>query len=139
MLSLPISILGFMWKVFIIKRFPSQYFSPRLCLILVAFDEHSILVDLTQSKSYLSDIISCGSMVDAPLMAGPAEAEAGILEIVVGGDQEDFERLSPLFECFCRSYKHVGEIGNGHLAKLAINFCGLSSALIFAQAFPISL
>ena len=78
-----------------------------------------------------------GTMVDAPLMAGPAEAEAGILEIVVGGDKEDFERLSPLFECYCRSYKYVGEIGNGHLAKLAINFCGLSEALIFAQVFPV--
>ena len=78
-----------------------------------------------------------GTMVDAPLMAGPAEAEAGILEIVVGGDKEDFDRLGPLFECYCRSYKYVGEIGNGHLAKLAINFCGLSEALIFAQVFPV--
>jgi len=78
-----------------------------------------------------------GTLVDAPLMAGPAEAEAGILEIVVGGDKEDFDRLSPLFDCYCRSYKYVGDIGNGHLAKLAINFCGLSQALIFAQVFPV--
>ena len=78
-----------------------------------------------------------GSMVDAPLMAGPDEAEAGILEIVVGGEKEDFDRCAPLFDCYCRSYKHVGPIGNGHLAKLAINFCGLTEALIFAQIFPV--
>lgn len=78
-----------------------------------------------------------GILVDAPLMAGPAEAEAGILDIVVGGDKADFDALCPLFDCYCRSYKYVGEIGNGHLAKLAINFCGLSEALIFAQVFPV--
>lgn len=78
-----------------------------------------------------------GAMVDAPLMAGPAEAEAGILDIVVGGSEEDFQRCSPLFDCYCRSYKHVGPIGSGHLAKLAINFCGLTEALMFAQLFPV--
>jgi 3-hydroxyisobutyrate dehydrogenase-like beta-hydroxyacid dehydrogenase len=78
-----------------------------------------------------------GTMVDAPLMAGPDEAEAGILDIVVGGDREDYDRLSEIFACYCRSYQYVGEIGNGHLAKLAINCCGLSEALIFAQVFPV--
>jgi len=78
-----------------------------------------------------------GSLVDAPLMAGPEEAESGTLDIVVGGDKEDYDRLCELFACYCRSYKYVGEIGNGHLAKLAINFCGLSEALIFAQVFPV--
>lgn len=78
-----------------------------------------------------------GSMVDAPLMAGPDEAEAGILDIVVGGDKEDFDRCAPLFDCYCRSYKYVGPIGSGHLAKLAINFCGLTEALMFAQIFPV--
>ncbi len=78
-----------------------------------------------------------GSFVDAPLMAGPAEAEAGTLDIVVGGDREDFDRLADMFACYCRSYKYVGGIGNGHLAKLAINFCGLSQALMFAMVFPV--
>lgn len=78
-----------------------------------------------------------GSMVDAPLMAGPAEADAGILDIVVGGDREDYDRLCKIFASYCRSYKYVGEIGNGHLAKLAMNFCGLCEALIFAQVFPV--
>lgn len=78
-----------------------------------------------------------GTMVDAPLMAGPDEAEQGILDIVVGGDIKDFDALKPIFDCYCRSYKHVGEIGNAHLAKLAMNFCGLSEALIFAQVYPI--
>ncbi len=78
-----------------------------------------------------------GALIDAPLMAGPAEAEAGELEIVVGGDKADFDRMSDLFDAYCKKYSYVGESGNGHLAKLAINFCGLSEALIFAQVFPV--
>lgn len=78
-----------------------------------------------------------GVMVDAPLMAGPDEAEAGTLDIVVGGDKADYEALKDLFDCYTRSHKYVGEIGNGHLAKLAINFCGLSEALLFAQIYPV--
>ncbi|MDY3003668.1 MAG: NAD(P)-dependent oxidoreductase [Christensenella hongkongensis] len=78
-----------------------------------------------------------GTLVDAPLMAGPDEAEAGELEIVVGGDKADFESLSDLFGAYCKKYSYVGESGSGHLAKLAINFCSLSEALIFAQVFPV--
>lgn len=78
-----------------------------------------------------------GVLVDAPLMAGPDEAEKGILDIVVGGDKKDYDNLKELFDAYCRDAKYVGEIGNGHLAKLAINFCGLTEALLFAQIYPV--
>lgn len=78
-----------------------------------------------------------GDMVDAPLMAGPQEAEAGILEIMVGGDQKTVESLSFLFDTYCRKVSYAGPIGSGHLAKLAMNFCGLTEALLFAQIFPV--
>ncbi len=78
-----------------------------------------------------------GVMVDAPLMTGPDEAEAGTLDIIVGGDKADYEALRELFDQYTGSHKYVGEVGNGHLAKLAINFCGLSEALIFAQIYPV--
>lgn len=78
-----------------------------------------------------------GEFVDAPLMTGPQEAEEGTLDIVIGGDKEVVEGLSFLFETYCKKYSYVGGIGNGHLAKLAINFCGLSQALLFAQLYPV--
>lgn len=78
-----------------------------------------------------------GALVDAPLMTGPQEAEEGTLDIVIGGDKEVVDSLSFLFESYCKSYRYVGGIGNGHLAKLAINFCGLSEALLFAQLYPV--
>ena len=78
-----------------------------------------------------------GAFLDAPLMAGPDEAEAGTLDIVVGGDKEDFDRASELFAAYCQSYKYVGPTGTGHLMKIAINFCSLTEALLFAQLFPV--
>lgn len=75
--------------------------------------------------------------LDAPLMAGPSEAEAGEAEIVIGGDRTEVEKLDDLFRSFCKTYSYAGESGNGHLMKLALNFCGLTEALIYAQIFPV--
>ena len=75
--------------------------------------------------------------MDAPLMAGPDEAAAGTLDIVVGGDKEDYDKATELFDAYCQSYKYVGPSGTGHLIKLAINFISLTEALMFAQLFPL--
>ena len=78
-----------------------------------------------------------GRYVDAPLLAGPAEAEAGTLEIVVGGHREDFERLTEVFYAYCSKYSYIGESGSGHLAKLAINYIGGMYSFGLAQTFPV--
>lgn len=78
-----------------------------------------------------------GNLIDAPLMAGPDEAEAGSLEIVVGGDSDVVEKTHFLFDAYCSRVKYVGESGNGHLAKLAVNYCGLMQALVMATVFPV--
>ncbi|NLD59151.1 MAG: NAD(P)-dependent oxidoreductase [Clostridiales bacterium] len=78
-----------------------------------------------------------GGMVDSPLLAGPAEAESGELLLVVGGDPEDVAKVDDLLAAISKSYKHVGPSGNGHLMKLAVNFCSLNEALIFAQLYPV--
>ena len=78
-----------------------------------------------------------GALLDAPLMAGPDEAAAGTLDIVVGGDADDYVRAAELFDTYCRSYRYVGPGGTGHLIKLALNFIGLTEALLFAQLFPL--
>ena len=78
-----------------------------------------------------------GALIDAPLMAGPDEAEAGTLDIVVGGDKEDYDKVTGLFDTYCTNYKYVGPSGTGHLLKLAINFISLTEALMFAQLFPV--
>lgn len=92
---------------------------------------------LSTKKLYALVKAHGGALIDAPLMAGPDEAEAGTLDIVVGGDREDFDRAGELFQTYCQSYRYVGEIGSGHMLKIAMNFCGLTEALLFAQLFPV--
>ena len=70
-------------------------------------------------------------------MDGPDEAAAGTLYIVVGGDEADFAKAEELFQCYCKTYKRVGPIGTGHMLKIAMNFGGLTEALLFAQLFPV--
>ncbi len=92
---------------------------------------------LSTKKLYAKVKAAGGFFLDAPLMAGPDEAAAGTLDIVVGGDRKDYERAATLFNAYCQSYKYVGQSGTGHLIKLAINFISLSEALMFAQLFPL--
>lgn len=92
---------------------------------------------LSTQKLYAQVKAAGGALLDAPLMSGPAEAEAGTLDIVVGGDREDFDRAAELFETYCQSYKYVGGAGVAHLLKLAINFSSLTQALMYAQLFPV--
>lgn len=92
---------------------------------------------MSTKKLYAAVKAAGGVLIDAPLMSGPDEAAAGTLDIVVGGDEEAFRDVEDLFQAYCQSYKLVGPIGTGHLLKLAINFCSLTEALIFAQMFPV--
>ena len=92
---------------------------------------------LSTRRLYAEVKAAGGALLDAPLMAGPAEAEAGTLEILVAGDKAEYDRAEELFKAYCSSYKYVGESGIAHMLKIAQNFVGLTEALLFAQLFPV--
>ena len=77
------------------------------------------------------------NMIDAPLLAGPAEAESGDLLLVVGGEDAVVKDVDDLFRVISKSYRVMGGNGAGHLTKLAVNFCSLTEALMFAQLYPV--
>ena len=78
-----------------------------------------------------------GGMVDAPVLAGEEESDAGELLTIVGGDPEDFEKVKDLLGQFNKSIKYMGKSGNGHLMKIAVNYCSLAQAAMFAQVYPV--
>jgi 2-hydroxy-3-oxopropionate reductase len=59
------------------------------------------------------------SMLDAPVSGGDVGAIEGTLSIMVGGDEEDFERALPLFEVMGETVTHVGPSGTGQVVKAA--------------------
>lgn len=79
------------------------------------------------------------SFMDAPVSGGQAGAENGVLTIMCGGDQVDFERSKPVQEAYAQAVTLMGEVGAGQLTKMVnqITFVGavqaISEGLVFAE------
>jgi 2-hydroxy-3-oxopropionate reductase len=76
--------------------------------------------------------------LDAPVSGGEVGARAGSLTIMVGGSQEAFERVRPLFELMGKNITLVGGNGDGQTTKVAnqiivaLNIEAVGEALLFA-------
>ncbi len=83
--------------------------------------------------------------MDAPVSGGEPMALEGRLSIMVGGEEQDFEKVLPLFQTMGENIVHFGESGTGSAAKLAnqiivsINLAGLSEACVYASKSGIDL
>lgn len=66
--------------------------------------------------------------VDAPVTGSKVGAEAGTLIFIMGGESSTIDRLKPLLAAMGKKIFHMGEVGKGHSAKLAMN---LQIALIY--------
>ena len=77
--------------------------------------------------------------LDAPVSGGQAGAENGALTVMVGGDQEDFDKALDKINCYSKKIKLLGKSGSGQLAKMVNQICiaglvqGLSEAINFGQ------
>lgn len=77
--------------------------------------------------------------LDAPVSGGEIGAINGTLTIMVGGKQETFERVKPLFDAMGKNITLIGENGHGQICKLAnqiivaLNIEAVGEALLFAS------
>jgi 3-hydroxyisobutyrate dehydrogenase-like beta-hydroxyacid dehydrogenase len=60
-------------------------------------------------------------MLDAPVAGSTPVAEAGELDIMVGGDEQTFEEFEPVLAAMGEKISHVGEVGSGARMKLINN------------------
>ena len=78
-------------------------------------------------------------MLDAPVSGGESGAKEGTLSIMVGGTEEDFERVRPLFEILGQTIVHVGDSGTGQVVKacnqivVALTIEAVSEALVLGS------
>jgi 3-hydroxyisobutyrate dehydrogenase len=83
--------------------------------------------------------------VDAPVTGSRPKAEDGTLTIMVGANDEAFERARPLFEAMGERIVHVGPPGHGQMTKViantvtAINAAAVGEALTMARAAGLDL
>jgi 2-hydroxy-3-oxopropionate reductase len=83
----------------------------------------SLIVDMSTSSPLLARELTHAArergvgMLDAPVSGGDVGARDGTLSIMVGGEDDDFERARPLFEVMGETVVHVGGAGAGQVVK----------------------
>jgi 3-hydroxyisobutyrate dehydrogenase len=76
--------------------------------------------------------------LDGPVSGGQAGAENGVLTVMVGGNQETFDRAEPVISAYARAVTLMGPSGAGQLTKMVNQICiaglvqGLSEGINFA-------
>jgi 3-hydroxyisobutyrate dehydrogenase len=73
-------------------------------------------------------------VLDAPVSGGVPAAEAGSLQLFVGGDEALLRRHRPLLEAVADRIVHVGEHGAGYTTKLLVNLLWFGQAVATAEA-----
>lgn len=103
------------------------------------------LVDMTTSKPKLAqNIFKEGQtrglhVLDAPVSGGDIGAQNGTLAIMVGGEQETFDALMPLFKVLGDNIVLQGPAGAGQHTKMsnqitiASNMVGVCEAIVYAE------
>ncbi len=85
------------------------------------------------------------AFLDAPVSGGQAGAQSGTLTVMVGGDEDPFERAKPLIASYARAVNRIGPSGAGQLTKMVNQIAiagllqGLSEAIAFAEAAGLDL
>jgi 3-hydroxyisobutyrate dehydrogenase/2-hydroxy-3-oxopropionate reductase len=79
--------------------------------------------------------------LDAPVSGGPAGAQAGTLTVMVGGEQDVFDRALPVLQAFGKNIRLCGGIGAGQVVKLinqllvGIHTSAIAEAAVFGVRF----
>lgn len=104
-----------------------------------------IVVDMSsigpvETKAFAAKIEEMGCRyLDAPVSGGEVGAKAATLTIMVGGREDTFAKVKPLFELMGKNITLVGENGAGQITKVAnqiivaLNIEAVSEALLLAS------
>ena len=113
--------------------------------ILASIPAGGIIVDHTTASAIVAREVAEAAagknvgFLDAPLSGGQAGAENGQLTIMVGGDEDIFERARPVMDAYAKAITLIGPVGHGQMAKMVNQICiagvvqGLSEGLHFAK------
>ena len=91
--------------------------------ILKGINKNSVVVDMStispSATRALAKTLSDNEchMLDAPVSGGEQGAIDGALSIMVGGEEEIFNRVLPLFNAMGKNIVHIGDNGAGQVTK----------------------
>jgi len=111
--------------------------------IFKSIKKESVYIDNTTASATIArEIYSYAKkngfgFLDAPVSGGQAGAENGALTVMIGGDQKDYDKASPVINCYSKKMKLLGKAGSGQLSKMVNQICiaglvqGLSEGINF--------
>lgn len=103
------------------------------------FVDHTTVSSKVTAELYADAKDKGLAFVDAPISGGQAGAENGILSVMCGGDQADYDAAEPIIQAYARICRRIGETGAGQMTKMCNQIAiaglvqGLSEALHFAE------
>ena len=104
----------------------------------VFIDNTTASAEIARELSVFADKRGFG-FLDAPVSGGQAGAENGVLTVMVGGKQSDFDKARPIIDCYARMVGLMGPAGSGQLTKMVNQICvagvvqGLAEGIHFAK------
>lgn len=105
----------------------------------------AIFIDNTTASAEVARELDAAARVggfhflDAPVSGGQAGAENGVLTVMVGGEQDAFDRARPVIDSFARMVGLMGSAGAGQLTKMINQICiaglvqGLAEGIHFGK------
>ena len=77
--------------------------------------------------------------LDAPVSGGQAGAQNGALTVMIGGEQDVYDKAKPVIDCYARMTGLMGPVGAGQLTKMVNQICiaglvqGLAEGIHFGK------
>jgi 3-hydroxyisobutyrate dehydrogenase-like beta-hydroxyacid dehydrogenase len=99
----------------------------------------ALLIHTTGSPRTAQAIAAAGAprgiaVIDSPVSGGPHDIAAGHITLLVGGSDQDVERVGPVLSAYGDPILHVGPLGAGQAVKLVNNAIFAANIGLVAQA-----
>ncbi len=96
-------------------------------------------VDVESARAVAAEAADAGLLaLDAPVSGGIGGASAGTLTFMVGGTDEAFAKVEPLFDVMGQKAVHCGASGNGQAAKICNNMILGVTMIATCEAFALA-
>lgn len=127
----------------VVLSLPSSREVEAVCLgqdgLFVHMPQGGLIIDC--STSYPASTVALAeeaqkrglSLLDAPVTRSPEQAELGLLNAIVGSNEELFPAAKGILSAFCETVLHVGAVGQGHKLKLVYNSMTMGIAAVAAE------
>jgi len=112
--------------------------------LLRSLREGSVVINLSTSLPASTRMLAARlrerkiEMLDAPMTGTPVHANAGELNLMIGGDKAVYEKCLPIFRAIAKNIFYVGITGHGNIVKLINNFLGQLSNAGIAEVLPLA-